>query len=212
MVNKAAGQLVQGDHTGDTPLLEHAKQYIKEKYQKPGAVFLGLVHRLDRPTSGVLVLARTSKALTRLNQQFKDRKTEKVYLAIVEGKVQSAQLRLENWLVRNSKQNKSYAYPKEVPNSKKAVLTFTQKVEMDRYSGLEIHLETGRHHQIRAQLSALGHPIKGDLKYNAKRSNKEGNIMLHSYALRLSHPVKKEVMHFYAPLPRGGLWELFPDD
>ncbi len=204
--------MVQGDHTGDTPLIDLAKAYIKEKHKKPGAVFLGLVHRLDRPTSGVLVMARTSKALTRLNQQFKDRKTEKIYRTLVEGKPKPQQQRLENWLVRNSKQNKSYAYSKEVPESKKAILTYTTKVELDRYSGLEIHLETGRHHQIRTQLSAIGHPIKGDLKYNAKRSNKEGNIALHAYKLSFYHPVKKEKMSFCAPLPKENLWVLFPDD
>ena len=204
--------MVQGDHTGDPPLIDLAKAYIKEKYKKPGAVFLGLVHRLDRPTSGVLVMARTSKALSRLNQQFKDRKTEKIYRTLVEGKPKPQQQRLENWLVRNSKQNKSYAYSKEVPESKKAILTYTTKVELDRYSGLEIHLETGRHHQIRTQLSAIGHPIKGDLKYNAKRSNKEGNIALHAYKLSFYHPVKKEKMGFCAPLPKESLWALFPDD
>lgn len=204
--------MVQGDHTGDTPLIDDAKAYIKEKYNKPGAVFLGLVHRLDRPTSGVLVLAKTSKALTRLSKQFKDRTTEKIYRTIVEGKPKNQKQRLENWLVRNSKQNKSYAYPKEVSESKKAILTYTTLVQMDRYTGLEIQLETGRHHQIRAQLSALGHPIKGDLKYNAKRSNKEGNINLHAYKLNLTHPVNKERMCFCAPLPKEGLWTLFPFD
>ena len=212
MVNKPAGQLVQGDQTGDTPLLETAKMYLKDKYQKPGKVFLGLVHRLDRPTSGVLVFARTSKALTRLNAQFKNRDTEKVYRAIVEGRILPSKQRLEHWLVRKPKQNKSYAYPKEVPDSKKAVLSYASLVKMDRYTGLEIALETGRHHQIRAQLSALGHPIKGDLKYTAKRSNKGGNICLHAYKLSLTHPVKKERMEFCAPLPTEDLWTLFPAD
>ena len=170
-VNKPIGMLVQGDQTGDTPLVDHLKVYIKEKYNKPGKVFLGVVHRLDRPTSGVVVMARTSKALQRMNRLFADREVEKKYWAWIEKGFQQHPITLEHWLIRNSKQNKSWAYDKELPDSKKAILHLSIKHQLDRYNLVEIELETGRHHQIRSQLSKVGYPIKGDLKYGAKRSN-----------------------------------------
>lgn len=211
VVNKAAGQLVQGDKTGDVPLVDLAKAYLKEKYQKPGEVFLGVVHRLDRPTSGVIVFARTSKALTRLNQQFKERSVKKIYWAIVEGKNLPKENNLHHWLVRNQKQNKSYAYPKQVPNSKEAKLRFKLHVVLERYTCLAIELLTGRHHQIRVQLSSIGHVIKGDLKYGASRSNKDGSICLHARSLSLLHPVKKEPIKWTAPPPKDALWKVCVD-
>lgn len=207
VVNKAAGQLVQGDKTGDVPLVDLAKAYLKEKYKKRGDVFLGVVHRLDRPTSGVIVFARTSKALTRLNQQFKERSVKKIYWAIVEGKNLPKENNLQHWLVRNQRQNKSYAYPKQVPNSKEARLRFNLHVVLERYTCLAIELLTGRHHQIRVQLSAIGHVIKGDLKYGAIRSNKDGSICLHARSLSLLHPVKKEPIKWIAPPPKDALWK-----
>ncbi len=211
VVNKTAGRLVQGDKTGDIPLVELAKAYLKEKYQKPGEVFLGVVHRLDRPTSGVVVFARTSKALARLNQQFKERSVKKIYWAIVEGKNLPKENNLQHWLIRNQKQNKSYAYPKQVPNSKEAKLRFKLHAVLERYSCLAVELLTGRHHQIRVQLSAIGHVIKGDLKYGASRSNKDGSICLHARSLELIHPVKKEVMKWTATPPKDALWKACVD-
>lgn len=206
VVNKAPGQLVQGDKTGDIPLLDLAKAYLKEKYKKPGEVFLGVVHRLDRPTSGVIVFARTSKALTRLNQAFKERKVFKHYWAIVEGTNLPKEKKLQHWLVRNSKQNKSYAHNKEVPSSKEASLSFRLHTTLNRYSCLSIQLHTGRHHQIRTQLSAIGHVIKGDLKYGAARSNQDGSICLHARSLELVHPVKKVMLKWTADPPKDVLW------
>ena len=206
VVNKAAGLLVQGDHTGDESLVDIAKQYIKDKYKKPGDVFLGLVHRLDRPTTGVVVLARTSKALTRLNKQFKDRIPKKVYQAIVSGTPESS-ARLEHYLKKNSSQNKSFHYPKTTPNTKHAVLRYRHLESLKKYHVLEIELETGRHHQIRAQLSAVGLHIKGDLKYGAKRPNPNGSIHLHARSLIFVHPTKKEEMEFIAPYPDDVLWK-----
>lgn len=206
VVNKAPGQLVQGDKTGDVPLVDLAKAYIKTKYNKPGEVFLGVVHRLDRPTSGVLVFARTSKALTRLNEQFKSREAKKEYWAIVEGTKVPKEKILNHWLIRNPKQNKSYAYLKEVPNSKAAKLSFRLHHSLDRYSCLRIQLHTGRHHQIRAQLSFSGLIIKGDLKYGASRSNKDGSICLHARSLEIIHPVKKEPIKWTAAPPKDVLW------
>lgn len=207
VVNKRPGDIVQGDRTGDTPLSEIAKEYIKIKYNKPGNVFLGVVHRLDRPTSGVLVFARTSKALARLNQQFAERDTEKTYWAMVKEMPPKQEDRLVHFLVRNPKQNKSYAYPKEVPNSKKAVLRYRVVKKLKSYYLLEIALETGRHHQIRAQLAALGCPIKGDLKYGFDRSNADGSIHLHARKLLLTHPVQKEPLTIVAPPPADVLWD-----
>lgn len=206
VVNKVAGLLVQGDHTGDVSLVDIVKQYIKDKYKKPGDVFLGLVHRLDRPTTGVVVLARTSKALTRLNKQFKDRIPKKVYQAIVSGTPESS-ARLEHYLKKNSSQNKSFHYPKTTPNTKHAVLRYRHLESLKKYHVLEIELETGRHHQIRAQLSAVGLHIKGDLKYGAKRPNPNGSIHLHARSLIFVHPTKKEEMEFIAPYPDDLLWK-----
>lgn len=207
-VNKQTGELVQGDKTGDPILPDALKDYIAVKYNKPGAVFLGVTHRLDRPTSGVVVFARTSKALPRMNKLFADHQTDKTYWAIVEGKAPKKHDRLEHYLVRNPKQNKSYAHDHEVPNSKKAVLSYTVLQVLDRYSLLEIKLETGRHHQIRSQLSKIGCVIKGDLKYGAKRSNKDASIHLHARNLSFIHPVKKELVSITAPVNTNDpLWK-----
>ena len=205
VVNKAAGLLVQGDQTGDESLVDIAKRYIKDKYQKPGNVFLGLVHRLDRPTTGVIVLARTSKALTRLNQQFKDRLTKKVYRAVVSGSPEP-KARLEHFLKKNSSQNKSFHYPKNTLNTKHAILRYRHIEQLRSYHVLEIELETGRHHQIRVQLAAVGLHIKGDLKYGAKRPNQNGSIHLHAQSLALAHPTTKEEMKFIAPYPDDVIW------
>lgn len=207
VINKPVGKLVQGDATGDEPLSETLKSYIKKKYNKPGNVYLGVVHRLDRPTSGVLVFAKTSKALSRLNKQFSQRETQKTYWAIVENKPPQIEGRLVNYLKRNHKQNKSYAYPKPTPEAKKAVLNYKLVKSLKNYYLLEIDLETGRHHQIRAQLSDINCIIKGDLKYGAKRSNANAGIHLHAKTLRLIHPVKKTEMTFEASLPEDALWQ-----
>lgn len=207
VINKPVGKLVQGDATGDEPLSETLKSYIKKKYNKPGNVYLGVVHRLDRPTSGVLVFAKTSKALSRLNKQFSQRETQKTYWAIVENKPPQTEGRLVNYLKRNHKQNKSYAYPKPTPEAKKAVLNYKLAKSLKNYYLLEIDLETGRHHQIRAQLSDINCIIKGDLKYGAKRSNANAGIHLHAKTLRLIHPVKKTEMTFEASLPEDALWQ-----
>ena len=210
IVYKESGEIVQGDKTGDTPLSETVKEYIKEKYQKPGAVFLGVVHRLDRPVSGLVVFARTSKALTRLNNMFRDGEVHKTYWAIVDSgkcKVKSEEFATaEHWLVRNEKQNKSYAYDHEVPHSKKAVLRYRMIGHSDRYSLVEVQLLTGRHHQIRCQLAAIGCPIKGDLKYGARRSNPDGSISLLSHRVEFVHPVSKETIVVESPLPADPLW------
>jgi len=207
VINKPVGILVQGDSTGDEPLSETVKLYIKKKYNKPGNVYLGVVHRLDRPTSGVLVFSKTSKALSRLNKQFSERETKKTYWAVVENMPSQKEAKLIHHLKRNHKQNKSYAYPKPIPDSKKAVLNYKLIKSLNNYHLLEIDLETGRHHQIRAQLSDIGCTIKGDLKYGAKRSNPNGGIHLHAKTLQLNHPVKKEIMTFEAPLPKDNLWQ-----
>ena len=210
IVYKESGESVQGDKTGDTPLSETVKEYIKEKYQKPGAVFLGVVHRLDRPVSGLVVFARTSKALTRLNKMFAEGEVHKTYWAIVDSgkcKVKSEEFATaEHWLVRNEKQNKSYAYDHEVPRSKKAVLRYRMIGHSDRYSLVEVQLLTGRHHQIRCQLAAIGCPIKGDLKYGAPRSNPDGSISLLSHRVEFVHPVSKEPIVVESPLPADPLW------
>lgn len=189
IVNKAAGEIVQGDKTGDTPLSELVKQYIKEKYNKPGEVFLGVVHRLDRPVSGLVMFARTSKALSRLNKMFQEGSVHKTYWALVKNRPQEDEAELVHYLVRNEKQNKSYAYEKEVPHSKRAVLHYKLIDRTDHYFLLEITLKTGRHHQIRCQLAKIGCPIKGDLKYGAQRSNRDGSISLQSHAIEFEHPV-----------------------
>ena len=198
---------MQGDKTGDTPLSEVVKQYIKKKYNKPGAVFLGVSHRLDRPTSGIVVFAKTSKALPRLNKLFAEKKAVKTYWAIVKIPPGKSKGTLTHWLRRNTKQNKSYAYNKEVADSKKAVLTYKLVKKLDNFYLLEIDLQTGRHHQIRAQLSFIGNPIKGDLKYGSDRSNKNGSIHLHARALSFVHPVKREELVIQASPPRDAIWD-----
>jgi 23S rRNA pseudouridine1911/1915/1917 synthase len=207
IVNKRPGDIVQGDKTGDTPLSEIVKEYIAEKYNKPGAVYLGVVHRLDRPTSGIVVFARTSKALARLNKLFSERETQKTYWAIVKNSPEKASDTLVHYLRRNPKQNKSYANKNEVPNSKKAILHYSILKKLDRYTLIEIELETGRHHQIRAQLSAIGCPIKGDLKYGFDRSNKDGSIHLHARRLSFMHPIKKESVSIEAAPPLDVIWD-----
>lgn len=208
VINKRSGDIVQGDKTGDTPLSEVVKEYIAKKYNKPGAVFLGVVHRLDRPTSGIVIFARTSKALSRLNKAFAERQTEKTYWALVKNAPAAASGTLTHYLKRNTKQNKSYAHIKTVPDSKKAVLDFKVIKKLKTFYLLEIELHTGRHHQIRSQLSKIGCPIRGDLKYGFDRSNADGSISLLSRKLTLTHPVKKEEMTFVAPVPEGdAVWE-----
>ena len=237
-VNKTCNEIVQGDKTGDTPLSETVKAYIKEKYNKPGEVFLGVTHRLDRPTSGVVLFARTSKALTRLNEMFKEKSKvesrkskeelstvncqlsiKKTYWAIVQGAPKVPEARLENWLVRNESQNKSYV-TKSPSNSRErrggapklAVLTYKTLVRGDNYTLLEIKLETGRHHQIRCQLAAIGCPVKGDLKYGAKRSNPDGGICLHARKIEFIHPVSKQEICITAPVPDDALWHALTKD
>ena len=206
VVNKDSGEIVQGDKTGDTPLSETVKEYIKVKYNKPGNVFLGVVHRLDRPVSGVVVFARTSKALSRLNEMFRKGDVHKTYLALTAGRPPKTMDTLTGWLVRNEKQNKSYYYDHEVPGSKKAVLCYKEAGHTDNYTLLEVELKTGRHHQIRCQLASIGCPIKGDLKYGARRSNPDGSISLVSANITFVHPVSKQPMSFDAILPDEPLW------
>ena len=209
IVNKTASEIVQGDKTGDKPLSEIVKEYIKEKYNKPGNVFIGVPHRLDRPVSGIVVLAKTSKALARLNEMFRDGEVKKTYWAIVKNCPKEEEALLENYLVRNEKQNKSYAYDKEVANSKKAMLHYKLIGHSQNYFLLEVDLMTGRHHQIRCQLANMGCPIKGDLKYGAQRSNPDGSICLHARRVRFTHPVSKIEIDIVAPTPEGNLWNGF---
>lgn len=209
IVNKTASEIVQGDKTGDKPLSEIVKEYIKEKYNKPGNVFIGVPHRLDRPVSGIVVLAKTSKALARLNEMFRDGEVKKTYWAIVKNCPKEEEDLLENYLVRNEKQNKSYAYDKEVANSKKAMLHYKLIGHSQNYFLLEVDLMTGRHHQIRCQLANMGCPIKGDLKYGAQRSNPDGSICLHARRVRFTHPVSKIEIDIVAPTPEGNLWNGF---
>ncbi len=206
-VNKTCNEIVQGDKTGDTPLSETVKAYIKAKYNKPGEVFLGVTHRLDRPTSGVVLFARTSKALSRLNEMFKSHEQiRKTYWAIVQGAPTQPEARLENWLIRNEKQNKSYIAKPGAKDAKQAVLSYKTLVKGEHYSLLEINLETGRHHQIRCQLAAIGCPVKGDLKYGAKRSNPDGGICLHARQIAFVHPVSKQDICIVAPVPEDDIW------
>ncbi|CAM1355780.1 MULTISPECIES: RluA family pseudouridine synthase [Tenacibaculum] len=207
VVNKRAGDIVQGDKTGDKPLSDVVKEYIKEKYNKPGNVYLGTVHRLDRPTSGIVIYARTSKALERLNKMLRDKTIKKTYWAIVQQQPKKATDTLTNYLKKNPKNNKSTAYNKEVYGSKKATLHYTTLKKLDNYSLLEVDLETGRHHQIRVQLSNIGAIIKGDLKYGAKRSNKDGSIHLHARKIEFTHPVSKELIKITAPTPSDPVWD-----
>ncbi len=207
IIRKNVGDIVQGDKTGDEPMVESLKQWLKEKYDKPGNVFLGLVNRLDRPVEGLVIFAKTSKCLTRMNQLLQKGEIHKTYWAIVEGCPKVKEQRLKHHLIRNSKQNKSYAHERAKESSKLAELTYRVLAEGERYSLLEIDLHTGRHHQIRCQLSYIGHPIKGDLKYGAKRSNANGGISLLSRRLSFVHPVKKEPILLQAELPKETLWE-----
>ena len=209
VVNKTASEIVQADKTGDTPLSETVKQYLKEKYQKPGNVFLGVTHRLDRPVSGLVIFARTSKALTRLNEMFRSGEVKKTYWAVVKNAPKEPENELVHYLVRNEKQNKSFAYDKEVPNSKKAILDYRLIGHSENYYLLEVDLKTGRHHQIRCQLAKMGCPIKGYIKYGAPRSNPDGSICLHARKVRFIHPVSKELIELVAPLPEGNLWKGF---
>ncbi len=209
VVNKTASEIVQGDKTGDTPLSETVKQYIKEKYNKPGNVFLGVTHRLDRPVSGLVVFAKTGKALARLNDMFRLGEVKKTYWAIVKERPKELEGELVHWLVRNEKQNKSYAYDKEKANSKKAILRYKLIGHSQNYHLLEVDLQTGRHHQIRCQLAKMGCPIKGDLKYGSSRSNPDGSICLHARRVTFVHPVSKELIDLTAPLPSGNLWNGF---
>ncbi|MDG1334417.1 MAG: RNA pseudouridine synthase [Crocinitomicaceae bacterium] len=209
VVNKRSGDIVQGDKTGDKPLPEEIKEYLKKKFNKPGNVFCGVVHRLDRPTTGALVFARTSKGLSRLNEQFRQGVPKKTYWAIVEKMPAQKNGRLEHYLKKNERQNKSYAHDKEVSGSKKAVLEYKWLASSDKYHLLEVQLETGRHHQIRCQLGQIGCIIKGDLKYGAKRSNKDGSICLHARKLSFEHPTSKELIAVEAPVPNDPLWKFF---
>jgi 23S rRNA pseudouridine1911/1915/1917 synthase len=209
-VNKSSSEIVQGDKTGDQPLSETIKLYLKEKYNKPGEVFIGVTHRLDRPVSGVVLFAKTSKALTRLNEMFKTQQVKKTYWAIVKEKPTTEEGRLEHYLVRNEKQNKSVAHLKMVPNAKQAALTYRLIAHSDNYYLLEVNLETGRHHQIRCQLAKMGCPIKGDLKYGFARSNPNGGISLHARHISFIHPVSKLPIDITAPVPDDDkLWLAF---
>lgn len=209
IVNKAPSEIVQGDKTGDKPLSETVKEYLKEKYQKPGNVFCGVTHRLDRPTSGVVVFAKTSKALSRLNDMFRHGEVNKTYWAIVKNCPQNTEDTLTHYLEKNEKTNKSTAFDKEKPNAKRAVLHYKLIGKSDNYYLLEVDLETGRHHQIRCQLAKIGSPIKGDLKYGAERSNPDGSISLHARTISFVHPVSKEKIEITAPTPSDNLWKSF---
>lgn len=206
IVDKCSGEIVQGDKTGDKPLSDTVKEYIKQKYNKPGNVFLGVVHRLDRPVSGLVVFAKTSKALSRLNDMFRTGDVHKTYWAVVKRRDIATEGMLTDWLARNERQNKSYAHEREVPGAKKAVLKYKVRAVADNYMLIEVTLLTGRHHQIRCQLSHMGCPIKGDLKYGAPRSNPDGSISLLSRRVEFVHPVSKENIVAYADVPDDRLW------
>lgn len=208
-INKTCSDLVQGDKTGDVILPDRIKVYLKDKYNKPGNVFCGVTHRLDRPTSGVVLFAKTSKALTRVNDLFKNHEIKKTYWAIVKDIPKATEGTLKHYLVRNQKQNKSYAYDKPATEAKEALLSYKLIAKSDNYSLLEINLETGRHHQIRCQLAKIGCPIKGDLKYGAARSNPDGGISLHARRIEFLHPVSKEKIDITAPVPDDALWKAF---
>jgi len=211
IVNKTVSEIVQGDKTGDKPLSEIVKDWLKDKYNKPGNVFCGVTHRLDRPVSGIVIFAKTSKALSRLNEMFKNKEIEKTYWAIVKNAPSKAEDTLIHYLIKNEKQNKSYAYDTEKPESKKSILHYKVISESDRYTLLEINLETGRHHQIRTQLSKIGSPIKGDLKYGFDRSNPDAGISLHARKVSFIHPVSKEQIEVIAPVPEEKLWKFFEE-
>jgi 23S rRNA pseudouridine1911/1915/1917 synthase len=207
VINKRVGDIVQGDSTGDKPLSDVVKEYLKKKYDKPGDVYLGVVHRLDRPTTGIVLFAKTSKALSRLNEAFKNRATQKTYWAVIKNLPPKEKDTLVHFLKRNPKNNTSKAHSKEVPESKQASLSYDVIKKLDHYFVLEIDLHTGRHHQIRAQLQAIGCPIKGDLKYGFDRSNPNGGIHLHARKLMLTHPVSKEILTFIAKPPKDSVWD-----
>ena len=211
VVNKKPSDIVQGDKTGDITLPDLIKEYLKEKYDKPGNVFCGVVHRLDRPTSGVVVFAKTSKALSRLNEQFREKETNKIYWAVVENKPQKNTSRLENFLRKNEKQNKSYVVKDDTKDAKKAILNYKLLCSSDKYHLLEVTLDTGRHHQIRTQLANIGCIIKGDLKYGAKRSNPDNYIHLHARQLTFTHPTTKELITVVAPVTSDSLWQWFQE-
>ena len=206
VINKRAGDIIQGDKTGDKPLSDVVKSYIKDKYNKPGNVYLGVVHRLDRPTTGLVIFAKTSKVLPRLNALFVSKDIHKTYWAIVKNMPSKAEDTLVHWLKKNPKNNKSSAFIKEVKDSKKAILHYKLLQKLDNYFLLEVDLETGRHHQIRSQLSSIGSPIKGDLKYGFDRSNPDGSIHLHARHIQFVHPVKNETIIITAPLPDDAIW------
>ena len=212
VVAKQAGEIVQADKTGDRTLADDVKDYIKERYAKPGAVFLGIPHRLDRPVSGLCVLARTSKALARLNEMFRTGKVRKTYWAIVKDLPPEPEGTLTQWLVRNEKQNKSFAYDHERPGAKRAVLDYRLIGHSQRYHLLEVQLHTGRHHQIRCQLARMGCPIVGDLKYGAPRSNPDGSICLHARRVAFEHPVSHQPIDVEAPLPALPIWQAFGEE
>ena len=207
IVNKRAGDIVQGDKTGDQPLSEVVKDYIKDKYNKPGNVYLGVTHRLDRPTTGIVVFAKTSKVLPRMNKLFSDKKVNKTYWAIVKEKPENEKDTLIHWLKKNPKNNKSTAYNHEIKDSKKAILHYEVIQHLNNYFLLEVNLETGRHHQIRCQLASIGSPIKGDLKYGFDRSNKDASIHLHSRKIDFVHPVSKEQITVVASTPQDPIWD-----
>ena len=207
IINKRAGDLVQGDKTLDTPLSEIVKEYIKETYHKPGNVFLGVPHRLDRPTTGIVIFTRTSKALERLNAMLRDKRIQKTYWAIVKQTPKHEKDTLVHFLRKNARNNKSSVFRNEIAGSKKGILHYRLLKKLDRYFLLEVDLETGRHHQIRAQLSFIGCPIKGDLKYGFPRSNSDGSIRLHAREISFIHPVSKEKIHLKAPLPKDPVWQ-----
>ena len=209
VINKAAGEIVQGDKTGDKSLCDTMKAFLKEKYAKPGNVFVGLPHRLDRPVSGVVVFAKTSKALERLNTMFRDGNVKKIYWAITKECPKPGEGEINSWILRNEKMNKSFSYPKEVKGAKRALLHYRQIDASQNYNLIEVELKTGRHHQIRCQLASIGCPIKGDLKYGAKRSNPDGSISLHARYIEFIHPVSKELIAVTAPLPDDKLWQSF---
>lgn len=207
IVNKAVGEIVQGDKTGDKPLSEIVAEYLKEKHHKPSAAFVGVPHRLDRPTSGIVVLAKTSKALERLNEMFRRGDVQKTYWALVANRPQQEEGELTHWLTRNEKQNKSYASDRERPGSKQAILRYKLLCNLTRYHLLEVELLTGRHHQIRCQLAHIGCPIRGDLKYGYPRSNPDGSICLHARRVIFDHPVSHELIDVVAPVPQDTLWQ-----
>jgi 23S rRNA pseudouridine1911/1915/1917 synthase len=209
VVNKTGFEIVQGDKTGDIPLSEMIRQYLKEKYGKPGNVFIGVVHRLDRPVSGLVIFAKTSKALIRLNEMFKNGEIKKIYWAVIKNRPKELERDLVHYLTRNEKANKSYAHDKETPSSKKAILHYKLIGHSQNYRLLEVELKTGRHHQIRCQLAKIGCPVKGDLKYGFPRSNPDGSISLHARQISFIHPVSKETIALEAPIPENNLWAGF---